>query len=306
MNCLVIGYGSIGSRHADILKGLNCSVSVVSKREVDNNCYYPCYDSVETAFCGNKFDYVVVANNTSEHLSTILSLIELKFSGILLVEKPVFLKYEELPKNAFKHIFVAYNLRFHPMIQKIYNLARESKVYSIMAYAGQYLPIWRPNRDYRNIYSAIREKGGGVIRDLSHELDYLIWILGGWTRVAGIGGKFSELEINSDDVFSLIMETNRCPAVAVQMNYLDRQGQRIIIINLESTTVRADLLEGKIKINDKIIEYPLDRNYTYQEMHKAIIEENHENLCTYQEGLEVLSLIEKVEEASEKGIWVEK
>lgn len=282
---------------------MNCSVSIVSKRNITETTDYPAYSSVEAAFLNDNFDYVVIANNTSEHYLTVLSLINLSFSGVLLVEKPIFAKYAEIPKNNFKQIFVAYNLRFHPIIQKIYDLTSEDKIYSTQVYVGQYLPIWRANRDYRTLYSATKEKGGGVIRDLSHELDYLLWILDGWKRVTGIGGKFGELEIETDDVFCLTMETNKCPAVMLQMNYLDQISQRSIIINYGSTTIKADLVKGIIEINNEIIEYRLDGNYTYRELHKAIIGGNYRYPCTYEQGLEVVSLIENAEEASAKGIW---
>ena len=41
-----------------------------------------------------------------------------------------------------------------------------------------WLPYWRPERDYRESYSA-RADEGGVLRDLVHELDYAIWAFGG-------------------------------------------------------------------------------------------------------------------------------
>ena len=37
---------------------------------------------------------------------------------------------------------------------------------------------WRPKQDYHTSYSAYKNKGGGVLLDLSHELDYATWIFG--------------------------------------------------------------------------------------------------------------------------------
>ena len=45
-------------------------------------------------------------------------------------------------------------------------------------YAGQCLPTWRPESDYKNTYSAKSEKGGGVLRDLSHEIDLCLSLVG--------------------------------------------------------------------------------------------------------------------------------
>ena len=43
---------------------------------------------------------------------------------------------------------------------------------------GQYLPAWRPSRDYRETYTAQSAQGGGILLDASHEIDYVRWIGG--------------------------------------------------------------------------------------------------------------------------------
>jgi predicted dehydrogenase len=52
------------------------------------------------------------------------------------------------------------------------------KIYSIRAEIGQYLPGWRPESDYRICVSVQQKLGGGVLLELSHEIDYLSWIFG--------------------------------------------------------------------------------------------------------------------------------
>ncbi|PIZ04859.1 MAG: hypothetical protein COY58_02045 [Gammaproteobacteria bacterium CG_4_10_14_0_8_um_filter_38_16] len=46
MSSLVVGYGSIGSRHAAILRQLGSAVSLVTAQKIKT---YPCYDSLEAA-----------------------------------------------------------------------------------------------------------------------------------------------------------------------------------------------------------------------------------------------------------------
>ena len=50
------------------------------------------------------------------------------------------------------------------------------KIIMIKINVGQYLPNWR-NIDYRKCVSSSKDKGGGVILELSHDLNYLIGIL---------------------------------------------------------------------------------------------------------------------------------
>ena len=72
-------------------------------------------------------------------------------------------------------------------------------IYTIHVEAGQFLPSWRPNSDYRNTVSASKELGGGVMTELSHELDYISWIFGKPTWVNAQNGKISNLEVNVED-----------------------------------------------------------------------------------------------------------
>lgn len=301
MDCLIIGYGSVGERHAFILSRLGHSVHIVSKRDIKD---FPSYRSIEEALKNRDFDYVIISNETCNHYKSFIKLNELGYSGKLLIEKPVFLKPRPVPRSGFENIFVAYNLRFHPVIQKLHEFLMGKEIYSIQVYVGQYLPNWRPGTDYTKSYSAFREQGGGVLRDLSHELDYLNWIAGDWKRVAAIGGKFSDLQIESDDVFALLLEMENCPVACVQMNYLDRRGRREIIVSLKDHSIKADLVQSTLEIDGKMSRFQVDRNLTYTEQHNAILRGNYSTVCTFNHGIDVLNLIHAAELASKKQRWI--
>lgn len=301
MRALVIGYGSIGARHARILTASGCLTSVVSRRKVS----FPIvFGDLAEALESEVPEYVVIANETSKHQNTLAELAAHGYQGIVLIEKPIFDRYADIPENAFKDAFVAYNLRFHPIIQRIRALLREEQVLSVQVYVGQYLPDWRPDHDYRTGYSASADQGGGVLRDLSHELDYLCWLLGGWERVSAIGGHFSPLEISSDDIYMLLMAMRFCPAVTVQLNYLDRVGRRFLIINTARHTIEADLGKGTVKVDSNSETFSVERDQTYREMHEAVLSGKTDMLCTLEEGLEALRLVVASESAASKREWV--
>ena len=301
MNCLIVGYGSIGKRHADILKEMGHSICVVSKRNVKDFSHYP---TIKKALQNKDFDYVIISNETYKHFDSFIELRELGYSGKILIEKPVFAKIHALDETLLNNVFVAYNLRFHPVIQKLRMLLQGKQLYSIQAYSGQYLPDWRPGADYTNCYSASKVMGGGVLRDLSHELDYINWIAGGWRRVSAIGGKFSNLQIDSDDSYVLLMEMKNCPMVSIQINYLDRKAQREIIINLEGSSIKADLILNTLEINGEIEKFEVERNLSYTLQHKAILRGNYHDMCTFDQGMDVLKLIHAIEMAAREQIWI--
>ena len=187
------------------------------------------------------------------------------------MEKPLFDSGQDVPDHDFANFYVAYNLRFHPALLRFRDLLDETTPYAVHAYVGQYLPDWRPDTDYRKGYSAIKAEGGGVLRDLSHELDALNWLLGGWTRMTALGGNLSTLEIDSDDVFSLMFETNRCPVATIQMNYLDSILRREIVALTERGTVRCDLAAGTVEFEGRTESFSVQRDDTYIAQHKAIL-----------------------------------
>ena len=110
MKALVIGFGSIGKRHADILKGLGCQITVASKH------YKGGYATVHEAL-RDEPDYVVIASRTSDHRANLSTLAGLACR--VLVEKPLFADPAHLPLTIFPRAAVGYNLRFHPVIQAL-------------------------------------------------------------------------------------------------------------------------------------------------------------------------------------------
>jgi len=295
MKVIVIGYGSIGSRHASVLTELGCRVALVSRRNIDFDLSY---SSLKEALVEEQPEYVIIANQTSEHFETLKTLTELGFEGTILIEKPLFQFARPLSNSWGDNIFVAYNLRFHPLIQKLNDFLKSENIISILAYVGQYLPEWRPQQNYRMHYSAKKEEGGGVLRDLSHELDYLNWICGGWQTITAIGGHYSHLEIDSDDSFSIMMTTERCPSVMIQMNYLDRISQRKIVVNTDLHTINVDFIKGTFQVDAEIDQVKVERNDTYLAQHQSILDHQFEKLCTLAEGMDIMKMIHAIEDSA--------
>ena len=302
MKALIVGYGSIGMRHAGILLDMGVDVSVFSRRNID---YKKSYNSLSSALNEDKFDYIIVCSKTNEHYSDLIELKKLGYTKSILVEKPLFEKPYNYNNNN-NNIFVGYNLRFTPLVEKLNEILSGEKILSVNAYVGSFLPDWRPNSDYRKSYSAKKAEGGGVLRDLSHELDYLLYLFGSCKKVTSLGGKLSQLDIDSDDIYTILMETAICPILSVHLNYLDRVPNRFIIVNTDKNTIKTDFISKTITIDDKKENFDYDRNLIYKRQHESMINKDYSRICSFDQGLEIVNLIQQIEKSAEnnEGHWI--
>ena len=301
MKSLVVGFGSIGQRHARLLRELGCDVAVVSSRTSPDFKTFPALPQALSAWSPG---YVVVANPTHAHLDTLQVLIRQGFKGRVLVEKPLFKDAAPLPPHEFSMAAVAYNLRCHPVILRLKDRIRSCPdLVAASLYTGSYLPDWRPGRDYRESYSASKARGGGVLRDLSHELDYATLLFGPWTRLTAKGGCSGTLGIDSDDHFTLVMETAAVPVLTLHVNYLDRIPARQIRVTAGQHTFHADLMANTLAVDGETEAFSLERDDTYRQQHRLMLAGDTGILCDFEQGLAVMETIAAAEKAAQAHTW---
>ena len=168
---LIIGYGSIGQKHAKIFQKLNCEIKVISSQNIKEfkkinfrqiEKYSP--------------DIIIISTTTNRHFKD-LKKVDSKIKGkIILVEKPLFNKNIIYNSNKNK-ILIAYNLRFLPIINYIKKFCDKKKPFKCDIKCNSYLPSWR-KRKYYKTSSAKKKQGGGVLNDLSHEIDLALLLFG--------------------------------------------------------------------------------------------------------------------------------
>jgi predicted dehydrogenase len=293
---LVIGFGSIGKRHADILNSMDVVSSVtVLSRQI--NLPYETLTSLEEVSKLNP-DYIVIASNTALHYKQ-LAFLEKSLQGKkILVEKPLFDSFYDFEIVA-NHVFVGYDLRFHPLVQLIKKKTAERNIWNIQVFCGSYLPDWRPGRDYRETYSAKKNDGGGVLLDLSHEIDYVRWIAGPLKAEHVYSCKVSDLDIETDDLLLFTGKSVPLAHVHISLNYFTRKPMRQIIIDGQGISVQADLIANTLSVyeDNEPSEYAwpdLDQNTAFLNQHKAIIDGDLSSACNYKEGLETMRLIDNI------------
>ena len=300
---LIIGYGSIGKRHYEVALSSGHKTSLVSRRPLS---LPDCFATVEEALAKSQPDLIVICNETAAHTITLQELVEHGYGGAVLVEKPL-AQPTDLPIDiAAMRVSVAYVLRFHPTLQALADRLAGETIVSADLRCGSYLPDWRPNQDYRQTESASLEAGGGVLRDLSHELDTALWLLGPWKTLSAVNGRFSSLEIATDDTCLILGQTERCSAVTISLNYLDRPAERRVRVNTYAGTYTADLLANTLQFNTEELETfePFDRNLAFARQHKDAMREAPEILTSLKEAETTLNTIEAVEKSANQQIWI--
>lgn len=296
---LLIGSGSISSRHEIILKNLGCDVFVVSRRGKGN------YTSISDALKNNLYSIAVIATETARHLHDLNELIINGFEGLIVIEKPLFNNVVPVnQENIRNNIIVAYNLRFHPVVNTLMRYLEKStdRIIAAQLYAGQHLSLWRKGRCVKEVYSSSVKNGGGVLRDLSHELDLALYLFGPVSYVKALGGRCSEITVDSDDAWSIVSRHEKCPQITINLNYFDRPSRRFIHINTENETLTADLVDNTLVINGSMTSYDKDSNNSYISMWKnikACLEgEWNGTLCTYKQGMDVMKYIQACENSA--------
>ena len=218
---------------------------------------------------------------------------------------------------------VGYNLRFSKSLQKFKEMI-DSQVLGdlqgIYCSAGQFLPDWRPDKDYRESVSAQKSLGGGVLLELSHEIDYLRWIFGEIKWVSGSLGNVGELGIDVEDTaeFKLGFDSKLSAhdlIADVHLDFIRKAPERYCKVVGRLGNLEWNGLTGEVIFNSK--KHELSRTFTFLDsgFSKTYMDEweslincvttGNKPLVTGEDGLRVVEIIEAIREANVTGAKVD-
>jgi predicted dehydrogenase len=324
---LIVGLGSMGKVHLSVIQGLfpEAKIKILrqGKRRDETKLGL---NEISSLIEARQFlpDIIVICNPASEHINIALKFID---SGAnIFIEKPISHSTKEIAQliSALEAtngvLMVGYNLRYLESLQAFRKHLREGLIgepLSVRCEVGQYLPSWRPKKDYRESVSAKRELGGGVLLELSHEIDYLRWIFGevDWVRATLL--QQSELEIDVEDTVHLTIGfekrfSNRQLIANLNMDFIRHDTRRCCTVIGNKGSLHWDGILGEVSIfragektwqtlftNDNGIQetYTLE----WQELVRAI-EEKRSPWITGEDGLRVVEIIEAARLSNESGI----
>jgi predicted dehydrogenase len=282
LKILFFGLGSIGRRHAKILmegydhelyafrtmKGqLKDSLGI---KEITR------WDQIERIAP----DVAFITNPTYLHIKTALCCAK---NGMhLFIEKPISNTMQgideliKITRRKRKVAYVGFNLRFHPILQEMKRAIGHKQVLYSNTIVTSYLPNWRKGQDYRKSYSADSKKGGGILLDLFHELDYNQWLFGDVRKINGRYGRVSDLDIDAEDYADLLLDFSNGTLGTIHMSWYSHNEQRKVVAYCRGGTYHADLIENKLSrfIDGKLdneVHRAIPKDYTYREQLKSFM-----------------------------------
>jgi len=136
------------------------------------------------------------------------------------------------------------------------------------AEVAQYLPDWRPWQDYRLSYTARRELGGGIILDASHEIDYMLWLLGPPRELTCMAGQVSGLDVNVEDCATILLRLQSGAQADIHMDFVQRTSSRSCVVAGDQARLEWDYAGNQVRVlrpesEPEIVRYEFEANQTY-------------------------------------------
>lgn len=259
MKLAVLGYGSIAKRHlenlAARLPGARALVLRGGSEPLEPAHSWAGQARTLEEVLAFAPDLAVVASPASVHVEQATAL---ALAGAhLLIEKPLALglagvrELIAICEAKGLTLLVGYNMAYLRPLAELADIAASGaigQVLSLRADVGQYLPDWRPRADYRRTVSASEELGGGVLFELSHEIEYADRLIGGTARVFCASHNTGLLDVDVQDCADLMLQNARGAVASVHMNMTQKAPRRSCFVTGSEGVLGLDFAEGIIRL----------------------------------------------------------
>jgi predicted dehydrogenase len=249
---LIVGYGSAGRRYHKVIKKnfSSIKIKIFSLNKKNINKIFLKKNSEIKDF---NPQLSIICIPATKRKKIIKFLIELK--SHLLIEKPLDSNFKEAKKilgyakKCRLIIKVGYNLRFLNSLKALNNFIKSKKlgkIYFADIFAGQNLMQWRKNSNYKYTVSAQKNLGGGVLLELSHEIDYANWIFGDFNKLFCKAFKASNLKINVEDTAKILLFSKNKYTISINIDFCRSDKIRKCFITGENGSLIWDGLKNKL------------------------------------------------------------
>ena len=196
-------------------------------------------------------------------------------------------------------------------------LEAENQIISIKMNTTTYLPSWRDG-DYTKSVSANKKFGGGVINELSHELDLMLFLFG---KPKALFAKYlnsNSLKVDVEDIVDIIFKFNKRLNLSMHLDFCCPYEKREIeILFKDHSKITLDLRNNSLRIQSlkKTVtkNFFLEKNYYTNNQIKKMIsisksKKDTEWMSELLDSIYVLHIIKKIKESniSEKMVELKK
>jgi len=310
----IIGLGSIGKRHLRLISEIRPDIEIIIVRSGYGDACQEEKIAIKTVYSiadaiKNGVQAAVISSPATLHLEQAM---ELAQSGVhLLIEKPVSHTSDRVNElldvihGSKVKAIVGYVLRYERGAIKFKDWMSSKltgKILHARIECGSYLPDWRPDQDYQKTVSASSELGGGVLLELSHELDYLHWFFGKPTNVQAQIRNSGTLDINVEDQADLILTSCDGYPITVQLDFNRRYAKRICSVlstdgELTWNAIEKEVIWKGVNSEPAVYKYSADRDYIYRKQIVSFlccIEDDIDPVVSSHDGVEVIKLIDAI------------
>ncbi len=277
MNILFIGIGIVGQRHIRnikskfkhinffTLKGNYSKILYGDKKIlkgdpiIKHNIKVISFEDIDRKF---KIDAAFICLPHHLHSKFLKKLVDKKIHVFL--EKPGGINKKDIKilKNIQKNekrknikIMLGYHLRFNPVIQSLKKLIDKKvagKILNVLCENGEHIADYRPYQKYWKVFHSKKSKGGGVILNQIHDIDYILYLFENYEfkLINSIKDKFSNIKIDTEDTCSsnfIVKSSLEKFLVTLLLNSFERPKYRRLKIVGSKGTLIADLIKGKIE-----------------------------------------------------------
>ncbi len=274
----IISFGNIAKKHFNIIRKLYPKIKIIiiskNQKKIKNAIIFTDLNKI------NKFKIflAIICSPASFHVSH--ANFFLKKNIPTFIEKPFSSNHNEVIKliNNYKNkkrpISIGYVFRYHRQAWKIKKLLDTNiigKINYVKVNNFSYLPYWR-NKDYRKSVSAIKSLGGGVLNELSHEIDLLYWFFGKFDYINCKLNNLKRIDINTDDdcFFEFCKGNIRLYG---HMNFSEKfYKERTLLISGNKGLINWDLNKSILKIkSEKFNKTYISKINLYDDMYEKQI-----------------------------------
>lgn len=326
---LIVGAGSAGTRHLNIAKALfpKATIALLTNRLSIDSALSPDMHFVDSKDAVSfQPDIAVVSGAASSRIEVCTMLAN---SGAhLLIEKPISNTTKgvadliEICRAKKLVLAVGYNLRFNGSLiafRESLNSQVIGKPLLVSCEVGQYLPSWRENIDYRKSVSSKQELGGGVLLELSHEIDYLTWVFGkiNWVRATVMKQSTLEIDVEDSAFLTLGIENVSNPNLVanLSMDFIRHDFKRSCVVVGEKGTLKWDGISQEVSLllkDESLWKLLSKTNYSANDSYinewndfVSCIDSGNRPRASGIDGLDALEVIESALESAPTGIQIQ-